>query len=156
MKTPSPLWPDRRERAPVLNIARKIAVPLVMKETCLLVAILAVLLTGDAPPPQAESNRTADSSRPAWDPPRIRAAAANMTAWASQVERDSASSQTAGNLWIEVNRLKRAGQNVGQVEWYVSDLEATLRRNPRDTAAKQRVLNDLQYEMERLKRRQRW
>ena len=74
---------------------------------------------------------------------------------AAQNRDDAAAGQSAGTLWIEVDRLKRGRQNVKQIEWYVSDLENSLRRGPQDATARRHILNNLSYEIEALNRRQR-
>lgn len=60
---------------------------------------------------------------------------------------------SAGDFRIELDRLRRGGVNVRQVERYVSDLEASLRRGPRDAGARRHILNNLNYELEVLNRR---
>lgn len=39
--------------------------------------------------------------------------------------------KAVGNLWMEINRLQREGQNVGQINGRVSELEASLRTEAR-------------------------
>ena len=63
--------------------------------------------------------------------------------------------RSAGDLWIEVDRLKRSGQNVKNIEWQVSELEESLRRGQPDAVARQHMLNNLSYELEALNRRNR-
>ena len=63
--------------------------------------------------------------------------------------------EKSGSLWIEVNRLRREGQNVRSIEWYASELEGSLRRGEQDAVARRHILNNLSYEVENLKRRQR-
>ena len=63
--------------------------------------------------------------------------------------------EKSGSLWMEVSRLRRQGQNVRSVEWYVSDLETSLRRGEQDAVARRHILNNLSYEVENLKQRQR-
>lgn len=76
-----------------------------------------------------------------------------MASWVSAIEAGSATSQSAGILWIEFNRLKREGQNVGRIACHLSELEETLRCNPQDASAKRHILNNLNHEIEILKRR---
>ena len=88
----------------------------------------------------------------------IRRAARNLTFWAHDLQAThggdaSGSGRRVGDLWIEVNRLRRGGQNVRAIEWYVSDLEGSLRRGQEDAAARRHILNNLDYEIEVLKRR---
>jgi hypothetical protein len=61
--------------------------------------------------------------------------------------------RSVGNLWIEVDRLKRQGQNVRQIEWHVSELEENLRGGQSDAAKRRHILNNLDYEIEVLNRR---
>lgn len=71
---------------------------------------------------------------------------------ASRGQVYSHSRQDAGDLWIEVNRLKRGGQQVRQIEWMVSELEG-LRGSPDEASAKRHILNNLELEMSTLQRR---
>lgn len=59
----------------------------------------------------------------------------------------------AGDLWIELGHLKREGPNTRQVEWYLSDLEGSLRRGPQDAGARRHILNNLSHEIELVRRR---
>jgi len=63
--------------------------------------------------------------------------------------------RSAGDLWLEVGRLKRDGQNVRNIEWQVSELEESLRGNREDAVARRHILNNLNYELEALNRRNR-
>ncbi len=65
----------------------------------------------------------------------------------------SGASQSVGNLWIEVDRLKREGQSVRNLEWQVSELEESLRGNHEDAASRRHRLDNLAYEIEALQRR---
>jgi hypothetical protein len=56
-------------------------------------------------------------------------------------------------MWMEVSQLKRHGQSVRAIESYLSDLEGSVRRGQADAVARQHILNNLDYEIERLKRR---
>jgi hypothetical protein len=55
-------------------------------------------------------------------------------------------------MWIEVDRLKRQGQNVRAIEYYLSDLEASRRLGEQGAAAGRHAANNLEYEIERLNR----
>lgn len=63
--------------------------------------------------------------------------------------------RSAGDLWIEVDQLKRGGQNVKNIEWHVSELEESLRGNRQDGASRRHILNNLNYEIEALNPRNR-
>ncbi len=129
-----------------------------VKPTSLLLMVLLTSLAASFPHAPTMSNST--SAGAGLDParPAAQQAAANLTAWATEARaadrRDSASTASlAGNLWIEVSRLKRDGRNVGRLEWCVSDLENSLRRGSQDATARRHRLNNLDYELEALKRR---
>lgn len=125
-----------------------------MKLTCPLALALAIALTGDAPP--AGSEVPGRPQQPINTSPGIdRRGIAGLAARAQDLERAASGARSVGNLWLEAGRLKREGANVSQIEWQISELEATLRRNPHDTTAKRHLLNNLQYEIQRLKNRQR-
>jgi len=53
---------------------------------------------------------------------------------------------------MEVERLKRQGQNVQAIEWYVTELEGNLRRNGQGASAQRHLRNNLNHEIEVLKR----
>ena len=81
-----------------------------------------------------------------------------MASWVTDLQGTrsqvgSGAGQSAGNLWMEVNRLKRGGQNVRQIEWYVCDLEGNLRGGQQDASARRHILNNLSYEIDALNRR---
>ncbi len=61
--------------------------------------------------------------------------------------------QSVGNLWIEIDRLKRGGQDVRTIEWYASELEESLRHGQPDEVARRHILNNLSYETDALRRR---
>jgi len=67
----------------------------------------------------------------------------------------SGAGRSAGDLWIEVNRLKRGGQDVKSIEWQVSELEESLRGGQQDAVARRHILNNLSHEIETLNRRNR-
>ncbi len=60
--------------------------------------------------------------------------------------------QQVGELWIQVARLKRSGKNTRNVEGLVSDLEGRLGSNQQDASARRHLANELEYEVEALKR----
>ncbi len=63
--------------------------------------------------------------------------------------------QQVGELWIQVDHLKREGRNSRNVEGLVSDLEGRLGSNQQDASARRHLANELEYEVEALKRRNR-
>jgi len=63
--------------------------------------------------------------------------------------------QQVGELWIQVDHLKREGRNTRSVEGLVSDLESRLGSNQQDANARRHLANELEYEVEALKRRNR-
>jgi hypothetical protein len=58
--------------------------------------------------------------------------------------------QTIGVMWTEVDHLKRQGQNVRAIEYYLSDLEASRRLGEQGAAASRYAANNLEYEIQRL------
>jgi hypothetical protein len=56
-------------------------------------------------------------------------------------------------MWIEVDRLKRQGQEVRAIEYYLSDLEASKRRGGQGAAASRYAANNLEHEIQRLNHR---
>ncbi len=63
--------------------------------------------------------------------------------------------QQVGELWIQVEHLKRAGRNTRNVEGLVSDLEDRLGSNQQDASPRRHLANELEYEVDALKRRNR-
>ena len=130
-----------------------------MKPVHVWVVAVAVLLVADAPPAKPDARRALESSRPGVEAPGVLRAASRMAAvvndlQAAQKRDDTGTGRSAGDLWIELNGLKRAGYNVRRIEWYVSDLEGSLRRGQNDASARRHILNNLDYEIEVLRRRQ--
>lgn len=133
-----------------------------MKPACLwLLSWLAIAAVG-APQirkgltraPATEHTRNGDDSMV------VRIATANLAGAVNDlrsVRHQGAShcGQSAGNVWIEVNRLKREGQNVKAIEGYALELEHSFRSNPQNSINRRHILNNLDYEIEALKRRQR-
>jgi hypothetical protein len=59
----------------------------------------------------------------------------------------------AGDLWMDVDSLKRSGANVRAIEYYASDLEQSLRRGQQGSSAARHALNNLEYEAKVLRQR---
>lgn len=128
-----------------------------MKPVHLWLAALAVLVVNDGPPAKDNAPRTVESHRLGAETQEIHRAARRMAAVvsdlrAAQGRGDSGTGQSAGDLWIEVNHLKREGHQTRQIEWYVSDLEGNLRRGQEGIAARRHILNNLEYELQALRR----
>ena len=60
-----------------------------------------------------------------------------------------------GELWIQASRLKGQRQDTRSVEGLLSDLEGNLRSSQPDVGARKHIINELEYEIEALKRRNR-
>lgn len=88
-----------------------------------------------------------------------RRALVNLESWVagmnSSQRNRSAAGQTAGNLWMEVNQLKRSGQDVRRIEWQVSELEESFRNNGKDALTRRHIVNNLELEIQLLKQRSR-
>jgi hypothetical protein len=63
--------------------------------------------------------------------------------------------QQVGELWIQSDHFKREGGNTRNIEGLLSDLEANLRSNQQDASARRHLANELEYEVEALKRKNR-
>lgn len=128
-----------------------------MKLTGPLALALAAALTGDTPPagPDVAGAARGTHSDVSRGVVIDRRGIASLTSWAKAAESEAGGAQAAGNLWLETQRLKRQGANVRELEWQISNLEATVRRDPSDTTAKRHALNNLEYEIQRLRNRQR-
>lgn len=90
----------------------------------------------------------------------IQQAIGNLSAWVGDAQAasgrgGSVAGRSAGDLWIEADRLKRAGHDVRQLAWQISEIEESLRRSPSDTTALRHRLNSLSHELAALQRRQR-
>lgn len=82
----------------------------------------------------------------------------SMAVAASELKAASApgkARQQVGELWIQADRLRREGRNTRNVEGLLSDLEANLRSNQQDAGARRHLANELEYEIEALKRQNR-
>lgn len=139
-------------------MAREWGVSSSMKAMAVLVVALGALLVTDAPPVKDGGRGTLEPSRPgtgALEPARAgrRLAAAVADLQAAQTRNGPRPGPSAGELWIEVNRLKREGQNTRQIEWHLSELEGSLRRGPQDAGGRRHILNNLTHEIELARRR---
>ena len=150
------LWSHRA----ALNFTPTLGVKSVMKLAGVLLVMGAAFLAASIPHSKREMRGTPKPVQPHADFREIHRAAGNMASIVNDLQaaysRDgSGAGWSAGNLWIEVNRLKREGRNVRAIEWYVCDLEGSLRSGPQDAIARRHILNNLSYEVEVLKQRQR-
>lgn len=130
-----------------------------MKAACLPVAALTAFLVtlvpnlSHAPAPATVSMSVqAESRRGDGD-----SALDNLESWMTNMKSDTAiraaAGRSAGNLWMEIQQLKRSGQDVGRFEWRVSELEESLRNQGQDASARRRIVSDLELEMQLLKQR---
>jgi len=129
-----------------------------MKPIHYVLVALAALLVADAPREGRQSSRGVEACPATAGGPTARRSAGRLAALVNDLQavqrRDgSGTGQSTGNLWVELDRLRRDGQSVRQIEWYVSDLEGSLRRGTDGGAARRHILNNLSYEVEALKRR---
>ncbi len=82
----------------------------------------------------------------------------NMAALVSELKASPNSSkarQQVGELWIQADHLKREGGNTRNVEGLLSDLEGKLRSSQQDASVRRHLANELEYEIEALKRKNR-
>ena len=83
----------------------------------------------------------------------------NLTAWVSHVrtsgQSESGARHAAENLWTDVDRLRREGVNVRSIEYYTADLERSLRPGYENATARRHIQNNLEYEIEAVRRRMR-
>jgi hypothetical protein len=80
--------------------------------------------------------------------------------WAIQARTTSDQSESgarnaAENLWSEVDRLKRGSVNVRSIEYYASDLERSLRPGYDNATARRHIQNNLEYEIDAVRRQMR-
>jgi hypothetical protein len=143
-----------------MNTVVSLRVEGLMKPALVLAVGFAALLTACAPPSHQATSRATEEPKPGSDRQAVRRATRNMASLVADLQATSSgdhpgASQSAGNLWVEVGRLKRGGQNVRQIEWYVSDLEGSLRRGQQDASARRHILNNLSYEIAAFRQRHR-
>jgi hypothetical protein len=70
-------------------------------------------------------------------------------------QSESRARHAAENLWTEVDRLKRGGVNVSAIEYYTADLERSLRPGYENATARRHIQNNLEYEIDAVRRRMR-
>jgi hypothetical protein len=143
-----------------LNTDGIVSVKSEMKAASLWLAAFTVL-AAPAPPATNPAPGPGSAKEPRQVTPHtddVRRAVGNMESWVTDLrarkELNPGVSLSAGNLWMEVNQLKRSGADVRRIEWYVSDLENSL-RTQQDASARRHILNNLELEMQTLKRRAR-
>lgn len=129
-----------------------------MKPVYLLLVALVLLLAADTPPPRHGVPRAVQAPCRGDESRDLQRTADRMGAVVSELQAaqrldDSGARQSAGGLWMEVNRLRRDGHSARQIEWYVSDLEGSLRRGQSDAPTRRHILNNLDYEIQALRRR---
>jgi hypothetical protein len=117
-----------------------------------------VLLATDAGPdrsgpPRGKGERASAPADPRAPSQSIwRMAAAVSELQAAQSGTDALSPRSAGDVWIEVEHLKREGHRTRAIEWYASELEGSLRRGADDATARRHILNNLSHEVEVMRR----
>ncbi len=123
------------------------------------IALLAGCTPQSKPELSTTPSTTSEPARPDAESRDVYRAAGNLAAVANELRAASSHgdsrAEKSGDIWIEVKRLRREGQNVRSIEWYACDLEGSLRRGEQGGVARQHILNNLDYEVENLKRRQR-
>jgi hypothetical protein len=125
-----------------------------MKPACLLWLGLAGLFSActrqSAPElPKPSAREETDKSQAV-----VRSAKDNMVSVVNELRAVDArggtpNARAAGDLWLDVEKLKRAGRNTREIEGYVSELEGSLRRGPEDATTRRHILNNLDYELRR-------
>ncbi len=126
-----------------------------MNPALIVVIGLALFLTGC----KERNEQTAEKPAVAQEEPaetdrRIQ----SLAGAASELKASSApgkARQQVGELWIQADHLGREGRNTRNVEGLLSDLEANLRSNQQDAGARRHLANELEYEIEALKRQNR-
>jgi hypothetical protein len=129
-----------------------------MKPAHLLLAGLLFLIGTMAPPSAKAPHQTPVSTHSDSHSGVPSRSAANLSARVPDLQGvgthpNPRVAQTIGGMWIEVDRLKREGQNVRAIEYYLSDLEASRRLGEQGSAASRYAANNLEYEIQRLNRR---
>lgn len=115
--------------------------------------VILVPNSGPAPPP-VRVDTPLQAKLPRADVGR---ALGNLESWIDDMKSDrvisSAAGRSAGNLWMEVNQLKRRGHDVRRMEWCISELEESLRNPQLSASARRHMLSNLEFEMQALKRK---
>jgi len=129
-----------------------------MKPARVLLFALLLLVAFAVQPTKERPLRAPVSPGPEQEAPHILKSARNLSSLASDLQgatthHGSGAAQTVGGMWMEIDRLKRQGQNVRAIEYYLSDLEASNRRGEQGATASRYAANNLEYEIQRLNRR---
>ena len=131
-----------------------------MKPASLILLGLASLVAAITPPAHTgpEQSKQPKPSTLEWR--EAHQALDNLTAWVNQARKTSGQSESgarhaAENLWTEVDRLKREGVNVRAIEYYTADLERSLRPGYEDATARRHIQNNLEYEIDAVRRQMR-
>ena len=151
--TAGPSWP-----CDSLKTTRAVGVKSAMKRACLWLVACAGVLAACTPHAQREAGSASEPTRTDADRQELRRAAGKMASVVHDLQSapnqgGAGAGQSVGNLWMEVNRLKRQGQRVRSIEWYAADLEASMRGGQQDAARRRHLINNLSYEVEALRRR---
>jgi len=125
---------------------------------CALTAVMVLLATDAGPGRSGPPGSTGERASAAADTPRQsqsmrRLAAVVSELHAAQHAPGTGGARSAGDVWIEVDHLKREGYRTQAIEWYASELEGSLRRGADDATARRHILNNLSYEAEVMRRR---
>ena len=137
------------------NNAALSAVRTVMNPGLIVVIVLTLFLAGcKERKEQPSEKQSAAQNEPADTDRRLQ----NMASVASDLKASPApgkARQQIGELWIQADHLKREGRNTRNVEGLLSDLEGSMRSNQQDPSARRHLANELEYEIESLKRKHR-
>ncbi len=116
---------------------------------------LALCLTGYKEPSNPPPAKTVSAQHPT-DEMRQRLQALAGSAAELKASREAGKAgQQVGELWIQTEHLKREGVNTKNVEGLLSDLEWNLRPGRQDPGARRHLANELEYEIQVLKRQNR-
>lgn len=137
------------------NNAALSAVKTVMNPALIFVFGLTLFLTGcKERKEQPSGKQPVAQDEPAETDRRLR----NMASVAGELKASpdpGKARQQVGELWIQTDHLKREGGNTRNIEGLLSDLEGNLRSNQQDASARRHLANELEYEIESLKRKNR-
>ncbi|HEY5911162.1 MAG TPA: hypothetical protein VJA21_11220 [Verrucomicrobiae bacterium] len=134
------------------NNAALSAVKTVMNPALIVVIVLTLFLTGcKERKEQPSGKQPVAQDEPADTDRRLQ----NMASAVSELKASpdpGKARQQVGELWIQAGQLRRAGRNTRNVEGLLSDLEGSLRSNQQDPSARRHLANELEYEIQALKR----